>query len=216
MKKIYYFDEKTTQFKQYSIRNKFILFILLSLSIGVGMGTFLSNTLLNPFPTTTYKMVGTQEWEDSTFQSYEQYAEIYLKRFKNTPIKAEMLRKAAKNAYDSTGVLLPVELALAQAQIESSMGTKGRSPKTNPFNIGEYDNRTAVHFSNTTEGIQAYYYVMCGVYLNCKEVDILFKNFTNCHGRRYASSPNYEKVIQKQFGYIQRYIKNRIKEDKGA
>ena len=210
MKQIFFYDEKTTQFRQYPIRNKFILLTFLSLGIGMGMGTFLSNTLLNPFSPPTPKMVGTQEWADSTFQNYETKAKVYLKRFKNTPIKAEMLSKAARNAYDSTGVLLPVELALAQAQIESSMGTKGRSPKTNPFNIGEYDTRTAVHFSNTTEGIQAYYYVMCGVYLNCKEVDILFKNFTNCHGRRYASSPNYENVIKKQFNYIQRYIENRI------
>ena len=214
MKKIYYYDEKSIQFKQYSLRNKFILLTLLSLGIGMGMGTLLSNTLLNSFSPLTSKIVGTQEWVDSTFYDYEIRAKVYLKRFKNTPIKAEMLSNAARNAYDSTSILLPLELALAQAQIESSMGTKGRSPKTNPFNIGEYDTKTVSHFNNTTEGIQAYYYIMCGVYLNCKEVDILFKNFTNCHGKRYASNPNYEKVIKNQFKYIQRYIENRIYKDK--
>ena len=214
MKKIYYYDEKSIQFKQYSLRNKFILFTLLSLGIGVGVGLFLSPTITQYISTSNNKMIGTQEWVDSTFQNYEQRAEIYLKKFKNTPIKAHMLRLAAHNAYDSTGILLPVELALAQAQMESSMGTKGRSPKNNPYNVGEYDNGTVLYFENTFEGIQAYYYLMCRNYLGCKEVDILFKNFTNCHGNRYASKPSYEIEVEKQFKYIQRYIENRIYKDK--
>ena len=213
MKKIYYYDEKSIQFKQYSLRNKFILFTLLSLGIGVGVGSFLSPTITQYISTSNNKMIGTQEWVDSTFQNYEQRAEIYLKKFKNTPIKAHMLRLAAHNAYDSTGILLPVELALAQAQMESSMGTKGRSPKNNPYNVGEYDNGTVLYFENTFEGIQAYYYLMCRNYLGCKEVDILFKNFTNCHGNRYASKPSYEIEVEKQFLYVKKYINNRIYKD---
>ena len=213
MKKIYYYDETTTQFKKYSIRYNFVLFSLLFMIIGVGVGLFLSPTITRYIYASNPKIIGTQEWVDSTFQDYEQRAEIYLQKFKNTPIKADMLRLAAHNAYDSTGILLPVELALSQAQMESTMGTKGRSPINNPFNVGEYDNGTVLYFESTFEGIQAYYYLMCRVYLSCKEVDILFKNFTNCHGNRYASKPSYEEEVEKQFLYVQRYIENRIHKD---
>jgi hypothetical protein len=55
---------------------------------------------------------------------------------------------------------------------------------------------------------------MCRNYLGCKEIDILFKNFTNCHGNRYASKPSYEVEVEKQFLYVKKYINNRIYKDK--
>ena len=214
MRKLYYYDEKETQFKKYkSFRISNIVIFSLTFIIGLGIGLSTQPTITHYITTTNSKIVGTQEWADSTFSDYEKRAEIYLRKFPDTPIKADMLRLAAHNAYDSIGVLLPVELALAQAQMESSMGTKGRSPSNNPFNVGEYDNGTVLYFENTFEGIQAYYYLMCRVYLGCKEVDILFKNFTNCHGKRYASNPNYEVEVEKQYLYTKKYIDNRIYKD---
>jgi hypothetical protein len=214
MKKLYYYEKESMSFKRYPKRNIILLPTLLFLTVGFVLGLLVTKTTIEYVTTTNYKMIGTQEWIDSTFQDYEQRAEIYLKKFKNTPIKAHMLRLAAHNAYDSTGIILPVELALTQAQMESSMGTKGRSPINNPFNVGEYDDGTVLYFESTFEGIQAYYYLMCRNYLGCKEIDILFKNFTNCHGNRYASKPSYEVEVEKQFLYVKKYINNRIYKDK--
>lgn len=156
--------------------------------------------------------VGSDEWKDSVFIDYRERAEIYLSqdKWKNSPIKADMLALAAYNAYDSTGVLLPVELALTQAQIESAMGTRGRSPDKNPYNIGEYDSGTVMWFETTFDGVQAYYYFMVRDYLKCKSINTLFKNFTNCKGKRYASNPEYEIKVSKQYDYVKRYIDNRI------
>jgi hypothetical protein len=155
--------------------------------------------------------IGSQEWKDSVFTDYELRAEIYLSKFDDTPIEAGMLKLAAYNAYDSTGIILPVELALTQAQLESSMGTKGRSPVNNPYNVGEYDSGTVIWFDNTFDGVQAYYYLMVNNYLKCKSLKTLLKSFTNCNGNRYASKPTYEAEVKKQINYIKKYTDNEIK-----
>lgn len=154
----------------------------------------------------------TVEYLDSLFNDYEKRANIYLaqKRFNKSPIKGFMLSTCAKDAYLSTGIFLPVELALAQAQLESEMGTKGRSPDTNPFNIGEYDNETVMVFNNTYDGVRAYYKYMTRNYLRCRPIDILLKNFTNCGGYRYASSSDYEKKVSELYFSINGFINKKI------
>lgn len=153
------------------------------------------------------------DFKDSIFSNYEKRAQIYItKRYCNSPIKPYMLALAARNAYDSTGILVPVEFSLAQAQLESSMGTKGRSSITNPFNIGEYDNKTAIKFDSTFEGIQAYYYFVTTTYLKCKSIDQLLENYTNCNGHRYASKSTYEEILKKQYDYIVCFIDKKIQE----
>jgi len=155
--------------------------------------------------------LGSTEWKDSVFHDYQVRADLYIKtRFPKSPVKGEVLALAAHNAYDSTGILLPVELALAQCQWESGMGLKGRSPKNNPFNIGEYDSGTVVWFDNTFEGVQAYYNVMCNDYLSCHSLSELFTNFVNCNGYRYASGP-YEDLVPKQYYFIKRWLKKNMK-----
>lgn len=153
--------------------------------------------------------VGDMEWKDSVFTEYYEKASLYLSQdvFTDTPIKAEMLSLAARNAYDSTGVLLPLELALSQAQWESNMGRHGRSPEKNPYNIGEYDTGTVLYFESTFDGIQEYYYLMCTNYLSCKSLNELFMSFTNCSGRRYASADRYEITIKYQYYHIKEWLK---------
>jgi hypothetical protein len=152
------------------------------------------------------------EYIDSLFNDYEKRANIYLsqKKFNKSPLKGFMLSTSAKDVYLSTGIFLPVELALAQAQLESDMGIKGRSPNTNPFNIGEYDNETVMVFNNTYDGVRAYYKCMTQNYLKCRPIDILLKNFTNCGGYRYASSSDYEKKISELYFSINKFINNKI------
>lgn len=199
-----------------------IIFTILML-LGVGLYVSLkqsgfANTeayrtkVLNIIMPTKHDMIlGSTEWRDSVFLDYEMRADLYLSRpeFKGTPITGAMLSLAAHNAFDSTGILLPVELALAQAQWESGMGLKGRSPVNNPYNVGEYDDGTVLWFNSTFEGIQAYYYLMTRNYLKCKPLKVLFKNFTNCSGYRYASA-DYEAHVPKQYYYIKRWLKKEL------
>jgi hypothetical protein len=150
---------------------------------------------------------------DKIFDEYEEKARVYLKnKYPDSPIRAKMLRLAAYNAFDSVGVLLPVELALAQAQIESNMGKSGRSPVNNPFNVGEYDSKTVKWYNSTYDGIEAYYYLMCSKYLKCKRVDELLVDMKNCDGYSYASCSEYPSKVKNQMDYISRYIDNRYKE----
>lgn len=155
-------------------------------------------------------------WKDSVFKDYKTRADLYLNRpiFEGTPLTGEILSLCAWNAYDSTGILLPVELALSQATWESGMGREGRSPKTNPFNIGEHDSGTTKYFESTFEGTQEYYYWMCRDYLRCRTLEELFAGFVNCGGHRYASSESYETHIRDSYYRIKRWIDNNLHKKK--
>ena len=163
----------------------------------------LDNTLTKEdvFPTQN------KAWIDSTFNDYEVRANLYLTRprFSRTPLTGEILTFSARNTYDSTGILVPVELALAQGQWESSFGREGKSPKRNPFNVGENDSGTVKWFESTDQGVQAYYYLMSRNYLRCKTVEELLFNFTNCSGKRYASV-DYELHVGNQYFYIKKWL----------
>tara|TARA_R110000803_G_scaffold112660_2_gene181008 strand:- start:410 stop:1042 length:633 start_codon:yes stop_codon:yes gene_type:complete len=144
------------------------------------------------------------------FKKYEKDAQLYLDRehFKGTPLSGKLLRECAKKTYDSTGIIVPLELALSQAQWESGMGLKGRSPKNNPYNIGEWNTLgiTTMTFSSTKHGVQSYYNLIAKKYLKERSVKELFKDFIDLNGHRYASSKLYEKDISKQYYYIVRWI----------
>ncbi len=200
MKKKYIYNEKKLIFEQEKyniIKNVIIYFSLLLLGIFIGilvMKKETNNIKINYFNLKSkeeFYTIGSKEWRDSTFKMYEKRAEIYLKNIK-TPIKPGMLSLAAYNVYDSLGILVPLELVLAQATLESSMGNEGRSPINNPFNVGEYDSKTVLWFDNTFSGIQAYYFLIAKNYLKCKNLNTLLKDFTNCIGNRYAKNPKYE------------------------
>lgn len=217
-----YDSEQVKYVKNYKLMYILIASITIIPLISIGLGYYLGiRNVEEPkyfidklYDGDGYLSIGGNHWVDSIFIDYECRANIYLNRvdlngdklFKDTPIKPSMLSLAARNAFDSTGVILPVELALAQAQIESNMGRVGKSPKNNPFNVGEYDNGTVKWFDNTADGIQAYYYLMCRKYLKYKPLDSLFKQFSDTKGYRYASNPNYEKELSKQYHFIKKYI----------
>lgn len=218
MKKLYVYDQKQIQFVPYKPNYKWhLIAATVLLTLGYVLGNVFQLTeralvYIQDYQTETMP-IGSEVWKDSVFRYYEERAEIYIsKKYPKSPIKPGMLALAAHNVYDSTGILIPVEFALAQAQIESSMGTKGRSPVNNPYNVGEYDSGTVKWFDNTYDGIEAYYFLLARDYMQCKSLDMLFKNYSNCNGHRYASNPNYEKELKQQYLYIQKYIDNRIVE----
>jgi hypothetical protein len=193
----------------------FILTLIMGICIGIlvarGTTTVVveNHTMENPNMSKHDIILGSNKWKDSIFTEYEVKANKYLSReeFEGTPIKGEMLALAAENAYDSTGILLPVELCLAQCQWESGMGLKGKSPTNNPFNVGEYDSGTVMWFDSTFGGTQAYFYFMTTNYLKCKTISELFKDFVNCGGHRYASG-NYEEHVPEQYYFIINWLEN--------
>jgi len=190
-----------------------VIIFIVALFLGIGTGILVSEATtvtvreVENINVCKQDVIGSNEWRDSVFTDYTNKANKYLsgKNFEGTPIKGEMLALAAENAYDSTGILLPVELCLAQCQWESGMGLKGRSPKNNPFNVGENDSGTVKWFDNTFDGTQSYFYLMCNDYLRCRGIDELFVNFVNCDGHRYASG-DYENHVPNQYYFIVNWL----------
>lgn len=216
--KIYEFDEESLTYKEISRstitkRSDFVSYFLLLL---LTLLIFIFSNIQENIDDYSFDdvvvsySIGSDPWRDSIFNEYEIRASLYLINFPNTPIKPNMLRLAAYNVYDSIGIIVPVELALAQAQIESCMGTKGRSPKNNPYNIGEWDNKTVTWMDSTYDGIESYYFLISNQYLKCKSISDLFVDFSNCNGYRYASNLDYENLIRFQYSYIKRVIDKRL------
>lgn len=142
-----------------------------------------------------------EAWAD-----YERIAKNYLDRpvFSGSPITGRMLADAARSTHDRLGIDVPIELALAQAQIESGMGRHGRNPRNNPFNVGEFDSKTTQTFRTTAEGVQAYFDLIATDYLRARALSDLMKNFVNHRGERYASNPAYEKLLRVQVNFIRK------------
>jgi len=157
--------------------------------------------------------------EKHFWDSYEFWAQKYLQRpiFKGTPITGKMLRNAAEDTYNTTGILVPIDLVLAQGQRETMFGLKGRKHKeTNPFNVGEFDNKTTMTFETPEEGIQAYYNLMANDYLSTKSPEELKENFVNKDGLRYATDVGYEDYIKSQTAYIKQWSNKILQEIKNG
>lgn len=187
---------------------KVILFILIVLLdfISMSKSGYNIEVINNNITHTEYK-----ETEKDTileyFEIYKDKCDLYLSHFENTPLSGEILANCAYETYIETNIIIPLELSLAQAQIESSLGTTGRSPSTNTYNVGEWKDKTTLKFKTTKEGVKAYYDLMAKRYLKNKTVDELLKNFVDIDGYRYAG-PKYEEIITKQYNYIKRKLKN--------
>ena len=145
---------------------------------------------------------------DRQLETYRNRASIYLgmPRFKAWPVTADLLTQCAKEAWKKYNVLVPLELALVQCLIETGMGLGGRNPKTNPFNIGEWDGGTYGRFSNIKDGIQAYYNLIASRYLvNGRGVEDLFKSFRDKGGYLYATE-GYGQFIKPHYYSIKKWI----------
>lgn len=224
LKEIYTFDKNELTFKKdKKIKRTFVflsIFSVVSFVFNIVMGInsgdekmYFSKNELVHIPLTSESITPSRNkaWEDSTFNDYEKRAAVYLSRpeFTGTPLNAKMMTLCARNTYDSTGTLVPVELALLQAQIETSMGRAGRSPENNPFNVGETSKGTTMWFNSTFEGTQAYYFLIAKNYLRCKTIEELLLNFSNCSGHRYAEE-EYEIKVSSEYLRIKNWINRNI------
>lgn len=221
--KLYKFDSESKIFRKIIDMRMIILSYIVLFSVITYLITIVNNykdiiknpimneSSLNDFiPLTNEKLNPTKDrhWKDSTFNDYKRRADIYLSRgvFKGTPLTGELLALCARNTYDSTNILVPVELALLQAQFESSMGRDGRSPVNNPFNLNEPSSGTTKWYKSTFDGTQAYYYCMANTYLKCKTTEQLLIDFVNCSGKRYAEQPTYEIALASEYIRIKKWI----------
>lgn len=98
-----------------------------------------------------------------------------------------------------------VRFAMAQAEAESHFGTRGVAAKTNMvWNVKAYDNRTADDMIKKGDAekhpdmsIEPYLKLLTTTYLvdGKNELD-MFDKFVDINGKRYASNPNYEKMVE--------------------
>ena len=108
---------------------------------------------------------------DPVYKKYKPYFENYLKRFAGTKLKGDDLATSFSDFIFKNPKVNPTKMApfvLAQTQLETKAGTIGRGGKpgeNNPFNVGEYDNGTAMTFNNPKQGIDAYFNLLSKSYL---------------------------------------------------
>lgn len=100
-----------------------------------------------------------------------------------------------------------IKFALAQGQLESHFGTEGTAAKTNMvWNVGAFDNKSAEDIikdknKNTAshhpdESIEPYIKLLYSTYLvDGKTEKDMFINYVDVNNKRYASNPNYEKLL---------------------
>lgn len=135
------------------------------------------------------------------YKVYSQISQAFInKRNPNAGISGDMMASAAANVYRSTKKYIPPELALAQLALEGGLSKdpKAKPIRTNnPFNVGHYDHGRSVPFRTKQEGINRYYELIANNYLSGgKTAAHLAQNFTNVHGNRYASAPDYESKLK--------------------
>lgn len=98
-----------------------------------------------------------------------------------------------------------VRFAMAQAEAESHFGTRGMAAKTNVvWNVRAYDDTNAEEMKrkghdakHPDASIEPYLKLLVTSYLvdGKNELD-MFENFVDVEGKRYASNPNYENMVE--------------------
>ena len=133
---------------------------------------------------------------DSMHNEYVCKAEAVLARYPKRSIEGWMLADAYIECYKKYQIEVPLDLALAQAQLETGFG---RYNSTNPYNI-RHPKKGYDLFDSTHEGVTYYYDLMCRKYLDCTTWEKLLKKFVNCKGYRYAESRSYERQLKDLIG----------------
>lgn len=152
---------------------------------------------------------------DEDYKKYSQICDVFIKS--RTPnllnITGDMMASSAKRTFEKRNKYVPPELALGQLAAEGGIGnsdTNSLQVKTkNPFNVGNMDNGVTKNHSSTQSGIDAYYELIAKDYIGKgRTAQDLINNFVNHRKSRYASSPNYEKVVSAIAKQVNKISKN--------
>lgn len=150
---------------------------------------------------------GFSDLDLNTSEGYQTYVEIcdaFIN--KNTPnplgITGEMMARGAKGAFDKYKRYVAPELALSQLVLEGGIrngNINSRPIRTkNPFNVGNVDTGENVFHQDVQTGINEYYNLIAKNYLGKgRSAKDLLSNFVNKSGNRYATAPNYERILNK-------------------
>jgi len=128
--------------------------------------------------------------DDNDYLKYEKICQDFInRRNSSSPIKGEMLARAAKSAFISYHKYVPPELALAQLALEGGLvnDPNARPIKTNnPFNVGNTPTANK-NYSSVQDGINAYYNLLAHNYLGKgKTANDLISNFVNVNNQNYS------------------------------
>jgi len=138
------------------------------------------------------------------YQTYVEICDAFISKNGPNPlsITGEMMVKGAKGAFDKYKKYVAPELALSQLLLEGGIkngNTNSRPIRTkNPFNVGNVDTGENIFHNDVQIGINAYYDLIAKNYLGKgRSAKDLLNNFVNKSGNRYATAPNYEKILNK-------------------
>jgi len=138
------------------------------------------------------------------YRSYVEICDVFINNNNPNPlgITGEMMAKGAKTAYDRYRQYVPPELALSQLVLEGGIRNgdlNSRPIRTkNPFNVGNVDTGANVFYDDVQSSINVYYNLIAKSYLGKgKSAQDLLNNFVNKSGNRYATAPNYERILNK-------------------
>lgn len=103
---------------------------------------------------------------------------------------------------------------LAQGHVESHFGTKGTARRTNSvFNVGAFDGHSARRqikngygYSHPDHSVEPYLQLLTTNYLENNSEFGLLENFVDAKGKRYASNPQYEKLLQEKYRQIEEFL----------
>ena len=131
--------------------------------------------------------------------------EYISQRFPKSKLTGEALVMACeKHDFD-------ICFALAQAEIESGLGTAGKAKRTNsPWNVHAWDSRSAQQmnkmgygYSHPDQSIEPYIELVKSKYLGKKRtIHDLMTNYVAISGHRYAADPNYERNLKRTYKRI--------------
>lgn len=162
-------------------------------------------------PTKTEKKTDFTYLDMNSSEGYKIYKEIsddfINSRNPNVGITGDMLAKSAKKYF--TRGYVPPELALAQLAAEGGLSKKKDAipiVTKNPYNVGNTDSGGKIYHPDFQTGIDAYFDLMTRRYLaKGKTAEELVNNFVNINGRRYASGPEYEKLLREIISGMGKY-----------